>query len=641
MTASIVIGGIRPQVDCGAYPAKRKVGDTVAVTADIFTHGTDLLSAELLYRKSGDDDWLVAPMELVENDAWEGEFRVGEPGVYQFTVEAWVDRYSTWLENLKKWHMAGEDISQDIRTGIGMLLEIAASSRSAGPRLSDIASRMEASDPAAAVRIASDQATVKLATSNQRAERTRFDGVLEVQADRRIAGFGSWYELFPRSQSPKAGKHGTFADCIGRLDDISAMGFDVLYLSPIHPIGKTNRRGRNGSVAAAEGDPGSPWAIGSAEGGHKSIHRELGTLVDFKQLLRKAKEKGMEVAMDMAFQCSPDHPYVSEHPDWFHRRADGSIRYAENPPKKYFDIYPLNFENRDWKGLWEELKSIFVYWIEAGVKIFRVDNPHTKPFAFWEWLIGEVKRDHPDVVFLSEAFTKPKVMYELSKIGFSQSYTYFTWKNFNWELEGYFTEINTPQIVDFFRPNLFTNTPDILPFVLQNGGRPAFMMRALLAATLSPVWGIYSGFELCENEALAGREEYLNSEKYEIRQRDWNRPGNIKGLISRLNRIRREHPCLQELGNLVFHPVANPNLVVYTRRSGQGDDVLLIIANINPFETQDSVLRVPITSLGIKQNEGYGVRDLLTGELFRWHGEYNYVRLVPGERPGHILAIER
>lgn len=634
----IVIENVMPQIDCGSYPAKRKVGDTVMVTADIFTHGTSLLSADLLYRKVSDSEWSRAPMNKGENDSWSGCFAADTNTTYQYTVEAWVDVYSTWLSDLKKWHASGEDVSADLRSGIAMLKGMAQGTGVERARIAELAEIISRSDTDTAVRTASNEETLKLATSHQPREKARYRRQLEIVVDRKIAGFSSWYELFPRSQSAVRGRHGTFDDCISRLDDIATMGFDVLYLTPIHPIGITNRRGKNGSTTALKSDPGSPWAIGNSEGGHKSINPELGTMADFKRLLAAARGKGLEVAMDIAFQCSPDHPYVREHPQWFYRREDGSIRYAENPPKKYFDIYPLNFESSDWKGLWEELRSIFLYWIDAGVRIFRVDNPHTKPFAFWEWVITSIRKEHPDVIFLSEAFTRPKVMYELSRIGFTQSYTYFTWKNFNWELEEYFTEISRPGTADYFRPNLFTNTPDILPYVLQNGGRPAFMMRALLASTLSPIWGMYSGFELCENEALPGREEYMNSEKYELRHRDWNRSGNIRQLITTLNEIRRKYSAFQGLGNTEFLPAGNPNIVAYVRKSSAGDSAALVVVNINPFEPQDTMLRVPASLFGTEGDSDYSVRDLLTGEIFRWHGEYNYVRLDPGERPGHILV---
>lgn len=635
-----MIDAVRPQVACGSYPAKRKLGDTVEVSADIFTHGTELLAAELQYKVKGTGKWERIQMRQGQNDRWSASFPAENNATYEFTIEAWTDKYSTWLENLKKWHQAGEDTSQDVKTGIRMIKGMASSAGREKQKILALAAGMEAASSDEAVRIASDPSTVRLATSYQKKDRAKFGKTLEVVVDRRIAGFASWYELFPRSQSRTPGKHGTFTDCAARVDDIAAMGFDVLYLTPIHPIGTTARRGKNGAPKAEAGEPGSPWAIGSADGGHKAIHHELGTMEDFKKLLDRAKRKGLEVALDIAFQCSPDHPYVSEHPEWFFHRSDGSIRYAENPPKKYYDIYPLDFENTDWKNLWEELKSIFLYWIEAGVRIFRVDNPHTKPFTFWEWVISEIRKEHPDVIFFSEAFTRPKVMYELSMVGFSQSYTYFTWKNFNWELEQYFTEVFGGEVSDFFRPNLFANTPDILPFVLQTGGRPAFMMRALLAATLSPLWGIYSGYELCENEALQGREEYLNSEKYEIRQRDWNRAGNIRDFIAKLNEIRKKSKPFQEFGNLQFHPVGNPNMLLYTRSAAGDGKAVMVVVNINPFTPQDAVIKVPLEVMGVAADQDYRVRDLLTGEQFSWHGEYNYVRLVPGERAGHVFSVE-
>lgn len=636
---TITIEHVEPEVDCGKYPARRRVGDAVTVTADIFSHGTDMLAADVLYRRRGKRQWNRTAMEQGDNDRWSGRFTVDANDIFQFTIEAWPDPYMTWLDRLVRWHDAGEDISQDIRTGARMLRDMSVTAGNSGRVLSEAAARLEELAGEDAVNFAGSAQTVSLARTFQKRSVTRFPLELEICVDRAIAGFASWYELFPRSQSAVPGRSGTFADCEARLPDIASMGFDVIYLPPIHPIGRTGRRGRDGSPAPGPDEPGSPWAIGSEEGGHKSVHRGLGTMEDFRHLLSTAQSMNIEVALDIAFQCSPDHPYVREHPEWFYQRPDGSIRYAENPPKKYYDIYPLDFENEDWKHLWEELRSVFDFWVDAGVRTFRVDNPHTKPFAFWRWVIAEVREKHPDVVFLSEAFTRPKVMYELSKIGFSQSYTYFTWKNFNYEIEQYFTEISGSAISNFFRPMLFTNTPDILPFVLQTGGRNAFIVRALLAATLSPLWGIYSGYELCENDALPGKEEYRNSEKYEIRTRDWNRPGNIKAYIAALNRIRRENDALQEFGNIRFHAMDNPNLVCYTRRSGTGDNALLIVVNVNPFEPQEAILRVPLSELGVTSPESYRVMDVLTGKVYTWHGETSLVRLVPGETTGHVLKV--
>ncbi len=636
---AVVIENVEPEIDCGRYPARRRVGDTVIVGADIFSHGTDILSADVLYRRKGRGAWKRAPMMQGDNDRWSGHFTVDSNGMFQFTIEAWPDRYSTWLDRLNRWHSAGEDISADVRTGAMMLRAMSANAGNGGQSLLDAAVKLEKLTGRDAVLFAGSPSVLPLAKSYQERNVTRLEQELEIYVDRAIAGFASWYEFFPRSQGSMQGTSGTFANSERRLADIPAMGFDVIYLPPVHPIGRTGRRGRDGGDSPGPGDPGSPWAIGNEDGGHKSIHSELGTMEDFRHLILKAKSMNIEVALDIAFQCSPDHPYVKEHPEWFYHRPDGSIRYAENPPKKYYDIYPLDFENENWKGLWEELRSIFDFWIDAGIKIFRVDNPHTKPFAFWKWVMAELRKDHPDVVFLSEAFTRPKVMYELSKIGFSQSYTYFTWKNFNYEIEQYFDEISRPEISNFFRPMLFTNTPDILPFVLQTGGRNAFIMRALLAATLSPLWGIYSGYELCENEALPGREEYRNSEKYEIRIRDWDKPGNIKKYITRLNTIRRENAALQEFGNIRFHPVGNPNLICYTRKSVSGNNAVLVVANVNPFETHEALLRVPLSEMGISSTESYRMRDLLTDEVHTWHGDTSQVRLVPGEGSAHVFRV--
>lgn len=636
---TIVIENVDPEIDCGSHPAKRKVGDTVVVSADIFSHGTDLLAADVLYRRKGQNSWKRASMVHLGNDRWSGHFTLDACGLFQFTIEAWRDHYSTWLDRLNRWHAAHEDISQDIRIGARMLRAMSVNAGSSGQSLSEAADRLEKLTGDDAVVFAGSKSVLQLAASFQKRSTTRLEQELEIYVDRTIAGFASWYELFPRSQGTVPGRSGTFADCERRLPDIAAMGFDVIYLPPIHPIGRTGRRGKDGGPSPGPDEPGSPWAIGNEQGGHKSIHSELGTIEDFRHLIIKAKSMNIEIALDIAFQCSPDHPYVKEHPEWFYHRPDGSIRYAENPPKKYYDIYPLDFENENRKALWEELRSIFEFWIDAGIKTFRVDNPHTKPFSFWKWVIAELRKKHQDVIFLSEAFTKPNVMYELSKIGFSQSYTYFTWKNFNFELEQYFSEISAPGISNFFRPMLFTNTPDILPFVLQTGGRNAFIIRALLAATLSPLWGIYSGYELCENDALPGKEEYRNSEKYEIRTRDWNSPGNIKAYIAKLNEIRRGNAALQEFGNIRFHPAGNPNLVCYTRTSVRGDNVLMVVANVNPFEAQETLLRVPLSELGVASPENYRVEDLLSGDVYTWHGENNLVRLVPGEASAHVFKV--
>jgi starch synthase (maltosyl-transferring) len=633
-TDTVIITDVFPEVDCGKYYSKLTQGEKLNVSARIFTHGTEELRAELLYRRKGERRWNREEMEQTAEDLWSAEVELNENDFYIYTIEAWIDEYATWLSSAARWSAAGEDISTDIATGVQLLEEMAAGAGPDGDRLLDFARRLSSLSGKEAIVFALDPGLLEIVRRRQhRKHLARYHRELEVFVDRRAGGFSSWYELFPRSQSAVPGKHGTLRDCIARLDDIAAMGFDVLYLTPIHPIGVTGRRGKNGEPASP-GDPGSPWAIGNTEGGHKSINPALGTEEDLRALIEESRKRGIEIALDIAFQCSPDHPYVREHPEWFYHRADGTIRYAENPPKRYFDIYPLNFDTDEWKELWHELKSIFEYWIDMGIRIFRVDNPHTKPISFWRWVINEIRSKHPDVIFLSEAFTREAVMFELAKIGFTQSYSYFTWKNFDYEIKEYFTRLHSKEIACFFRPNLFTNTPDILPFVLQNGGRAAFMMRALLASTLSPLWGIYSGFELCENSALPGREEYLDSEKYEIKYRDCNREGNIKGFIARLNRIRKEHPVLQRMGNLRFHDTGNPNVLMYSR---DGEVPLLIVVNINPFQTQEGLFPIPEP---FSREQEYSVEDLLSGEEYRWKGKMNYLKLVPGEKPGHIIRVK-
>jgi starch synthase (maltosyl-transferring) len=462
-----------------------------------------------------------------------------------------------------------------------------------------------------------------------------------VYIDREKAGFSAWYEMFPHSASPVPGQHGTFKDCEARLPYIAELGFDVLYLPPIHPIGITNRKGKNNTITATTGDPGTPWAIGSAEGGHKAVNPRLGTLEDFKNLVAKSKEFSIEIAMDIAFQCSPDHPYVKEHPEWFLHRPDGSIQYAENPPKKYQDIYPLNFETEHWRELWEELKSIIVFWAEQGIRIFRVDNPHTKPFAFWEWLISGIKKEYPDAIFLSEAFTRPKVMYHLAKLGFTQSYTYFTWRNHKQDITEYFTELSQTPVKDFFRPNFWPNTPDILHEYLQKDGRAAFMARLVLAATLSSNYGIYGpAFELMENTPREpGSEEYLNSEKYEIRNWDLNRPDSLKDFIRLVNKIRRDNPCLQRNRNLWSNSTNNDNLICYSKHTDDLSNIILTVVNLDPHTTQSGNINTPLSSWGFDAGKPYRVHDLLSDKIYGWSGEWNYIELNPAACPAHIFRV--
>jgi starch synthase (maltosyl-transferring) len=472
---------------------------------------------------------------------------------------------------------------------------------------------------------------------------TRYEKDLVVIADREKAGFSAWYEVFPRSCSPQAGRHGTFRDCEAWLPYIASMGFDVVYFPPIHPIGRSYRKGKNNSIDVQPDDVGSPWAIGSSEGGHKCVHPELGTLQDFKRLISKAKEHGLEVALDIAFQCSPDHPYVREHREWFRSRPDGTIQYAENPPKKYQDIYPLDFESANWQGLWKELKSVFEFWINQGVRIFRVDNPHTKPFAFWEWVIGEIKKPYPDVLLLAEAFTRPHVMYRLAKAGFSESYTYFTWRNTKQELTDYFSELTQTEVREYFRPNLWPNTPDILPELLQVGGRPAFMVRLILAATLGSNYGIYGpAFELCENAAMQpGSEEYLNSEKYELKHRDLNATVSLKDLISRVNKIRKDNPALQSNRSLRFHQTDNPALICYSKATEDLSNVIVMVVNLDSFHTQTGWVQLDLGSIGLDASHAFRVHDLLGEGQYLWQGPRNYVELTPESLPAHILHLQR
>ncbi|MCL4359235.1 MAG: alpha-1,4-glucan--maltose-1-phosphate maltosyltransferase [Candidatus Thermoplasmatota archaeon] len=644
MNASrISIENVRPQIDCGRYPSKRVIGDTFTVEADIFTHGSERIRADLRYRKIGNIKWKASPMTPGYNDRWTGSFTVEDEGLYEYTIGAWIDTYATVLGNIESWYRGGESISSDLAVVSTLLSSI--TERTKARERSFIIEKISAIKTASPPEVIEILKGTELGSLVQRYQKKLYPETyglkLRLVVERKRAGFASWYELFPRSQGVKPGTSGTFLDCVRRLPDIAAMGFDVLYLTPIHPIGITQRRGKNGSRVAKASDPGSPWAIGNADGGHDSINPELGTMEEFIGLIREAAEYGIEIALDLAFQCSPDHPYVTQHPDWFFKRPDGTIRYAENPPKKYYDIFPLNFDSEDWENLWLELRRVVIFWVEKGIKIFRVDNPHTKPFEFWEWLIREVRTEYPDVIFLAEAFTRPAVMYELSKLGFSMSYTYFTWRNYDFEIRDYFTELSSPPVSDHFRPMLFTNTPDILPAILQAGGRAAFKIRAVLAATLSPLWGIYSGFELCENEALENSEEYLNSEKYEIKIRNWNSEGNITQLIASLNSIRRENISMQEFGNLRFHQSDNPNIIFYSRVSADRKNAILVAVNLNPRELHSANLKVPLDLLGVSGDTPYKIMDLLTGELYVWQGMYGYVRLTPDQRMAHVFRVER
>jgi len=635
---------VRPELDGGRFPVKREVGDLFEVTADILREGHEALTAVLQYRAAKDAGWQEVRMDPVENDRWVGRFPLTENTRYLYTIEAYPDPYRSWAADLKKRLAASMDVTSELLEGAELVRRILV--RAAGAERRRLEARLadfeRAGTAAERARVLLDEETLELVeTYPDRTSATRYDRELEVVADRVRARFGAWYEMFPRSQGAVPGRHGTFRDGMKRLPDIAGMGFDVIYLPPIHPIGKSFRKGKNNRLTADPEDPGSPWAIGNEHGGHKSVEPALGTLEDFRAFVRAARAAGMEVALDYALQCSPDHPYVQAHPEWFNRRPDGSIKYAENPPKKYQDIYPINFSCRDREALWEEMKSILLFWIEQGVRIFRVDNPHTKPIPFWAWLIGEIQAVYPDVIFLAEAFTRPKVMQALAKVGFSQSYTYFTWRNFKQELIDYFTELTQTDMAEYFRGNLFANTPDILPPILQQGGRAAFKMRLVLAATLSSVYGIYSGYELCENTAIPGTEEYQDAEKYQITVRDWNAPGNLKEYIARINAIRRDNTALHEYRNLRFYPSDQDDVLWYGKRSFDGGNAVLVAVNLDPFEPHQAAVRLPLSALGIEPDERFQVQELITETRHLWKGAEQTIRLDPNEEPAAIFLVSR
>jgi len=643
----IVIEGVTPEIDGGRFPIKRIVGDQVVIEADIFADGHDVLSPFLLYRKEDDPNWTSVPLEFLVNDRWRGSFVVTEPGQYRYTLTAWVDQFETWRQDMLKKVKAKQDVSVDFVIGAQLIEEAnqGATKRDA-VNMQKWAASLRSDRLSLSAKnklLLSDRL---MATMNQYADRrfaVSYPRELAVVVDREKARFSTWYEMFPRSCAIDAGRHGNFSDCETWLPYISEMGFDVLYFPPIHPIGHTSRKGKNNAAAAKRDDPGTPWAIGSAEGGHKAVHPQLGTLADFRRLISKAEEYGIEVALDLAFQCSPDHPYVREHPEWFRWRPDGTVQYAENPPKKYQDIYPLDFRTEHWPELWEELKSIVFFWVEQGIRIFRVDNPHTKPFNFWEWLIGNVKKEYPGVLFLAEAFTRPKIMYRLAKLGFSQSYTYFTWRNVKWELDQYFTELTKTEVRGFFRPSLWPNTPDILSDYLRDGGRPAFMIRLILAATLGASYGIYGpAFELCENRRKdTASEEYLDSEKYEIKHWNIERPDSLRHFLARVNRIRRENPALQSDLSLHFHPVDNEQLICYSKRTEDRSSVILVVVNLDYRDKQSGWVDLSLEELGLDTDRAYQVRDLLTDTTYQWRGPRNYVELDPRKMPAHVFQAQR
>ena len=642
---SVVIENLLPLLDGGHYPIKRIVGEDLVVEADIFKDGHDVVAAILKWRVLGKRAWRETPMNFVDNDRWRGVCTLYDEAIHEYTVEAWTDTFRSWQgEFAKKFEAGISDLRSEALEGAALVEAAAkrARDRADRKRLLELSRQISTGANSEIHAIAqSGELEVLMATYPDRSAATQYDPPPRVVVDRPAALIGAWYEFFPRSAEGRGDRGSTFRDCLPRVDDAKAMGFDVIYFPPIHPVGHTNRKGRNNSITCEPGDPGVPWAIGSEAGGHKAVEPSLGTLEDFDWLQKEVRKRGMEIALDFAINCSPDHPYVKEHPDWFYKRPDGTIKYAENPPKKYEDIYPLNFRCENWRELWAEMKSIVLFWAERGVRIFRVDNPHTKPVAFWEYLIKGVREKYPDTIFLSEAFTKPKMMKALTKAGFNQSYTYFTWRNSKRELIEYFMELTQTEMSEYFRPNLWSNTPDILPFVLQEGGRSAFMIRVALAATLSPLYGIYSGYELCENEALPGREEYLDSEKYQYKERDWNAPGNIKDWIARLNKIRKENRALQLYTNLRFHDAENDAILFYSKMTAARDNIILVVVNLDPHRKQNSFVYVPIENFGQMESDVYQVQDLLSDATYTWRGRRNYVELDPDIQPAHLFLVRR
>ena len=644
----VMIEGIQPCVDGGRYPVKRVTGEEVTVEADVFADGHDRLAVVLQWRREEEETWQECPMTSLVNDRWRAAFRVGDPGVYRYRVVGWVDAFQSWRHDLEKRVTAGQEVGVDLRVGSRWVKQAAA--RASG---SDAAQLRTWSAQLADARTLTEAERTTLALSAglselmsrhpDRTHATVSGPGLQVLVDPVLARCAAWYEFFPRSTSPEPGRHGTFADCEAWLERAKAMGFDVVYFPPIHPIGRAYRKGKNNEPVCVAGDVGSPWGIGGEGGGHKAIHPELGTLADFRQLVKRAKALGLEIALDIAFQCSPDHPYVKEHPEWFRKRPDGSIQYAENPPKKYQDIYPFDFETEAWRSLWKELKSVFEFWVRQGITIFRVDNPHTKAFAFWEWCLGELKRKHPELIFLSEAFTRPKVMYRLAKLGFTQSYNYFPWRNSKAELTEYLTELTTTGVAEYFRPNLWPNTPDILPGILQDGGRPAFLSRFILAATLGASYGVYGpAFELCENQPrLPGTEEYLNSEKYELKQWDLKAERSLEPLITRVNQIRRENPALQTNERLRFHPVDNDHLLVFSKTTELGDNTIVVVVNVDPFHRHHGWVELPLDDWALEADRPYQMHDLVTDARYLWRGPKNYVELDPHYLPAHIFRLRR
>lgn len=637
-----VITVVEPHVDHGRWPVKRARGQAVEVCAGVIVDGHEELTVELRVRREGQDDE-VMPMTAGRNDEYTATFVPEALGPYQYRVRAWIDRFGTWQDQFRRRVAGGEaqaELESELLDGAALLKRAARHAEGADRKL--LQAHAEALEGGAVER-AQEEGLATLARTYLPDDDAAESRWYDLWVDPPHAAFAAWYEFFPRSARDD-GQHGTLDDAAERLPRIKEMGFDIVYLPPIHPIGETHRKGKDNAPTAEAGDPGSPWAIGGAQadgsaGGHTSVHPDLGGMEAFERFVARAEELGLQVALDAAFQTSPDHPYVEAHPEWFYKRPDGSIRYAENPPKKYQDVYPLKFEGDEGPALWEELRDVFAFWIERGVTVFRVDNPHTKPFAFWQWCIASLRAEHPEVVFLAEAFTRPKTMYHLAKIGFNTSYTYFAWRDTRQEIERYGRELFQTEVAEFFRPNFWPNTPDILTDYLAHGGRPAHQARFVLAATLSPTYGVYGPpYEHVDNRQHPDREEYAHNEKYEVRTWDWNDPHSLQPLMRRVNRIRKENPALQHLRGLRFHETLNERLVAYTRH--QEDNLILVVVNLDPYHVQEGQVVLPLHEFGMSHDHPFEVHDLLGGERYHWHGARNFIRLAPHPMPAHVFRIQ-
>lgn len=640
----VIISNISPLIENGIFPAKSVINEQIIISADIFCDGHDEIDASVMIKQQDQHQWKESRMKFQMNDFWQAELELDKPGFYEFKIQAWIDHFSTWKKGLQKKFDAGQNVDVELLIGADLLEKAAADADNPDKDflLKSINKLRNPKNSESGVALALNDSLANLMFKYRVSDLVTISHSCIIEVERKKAAYSTWYELFPRSAAIEPGKHGTFKDVERLLPRVANMGFDVLYFPPIHPIGEINRKGKNNSLTPTDDDPGSPWAIGNRTGGHKAIHPELGNLKNFKDLVKEAKKLDIEIAMDIAYQCAPDHPYVKQYPQWFKWRPDGSVQYAENPPKKYEDILPINFETEDWENLWIELKSVIDYWIKQGVFIFRIDNPHTKAFPFWEWMIKEVRKKNPEVIFLAEAFTRPRMMERLAKAGFNQSYTYFTWRTTKKEIEEYMTELTKTSRRYYFRANFWPNTPDILPDELSLGGENAHITRLILAATLSSNYGLYGPvYEFGINTPHPGKEEYTDNEKYEIKHWDWSKYSRIKEIISRVNHIRKNHPALQSTWNIEFAETNNDQIICYCKADLRANDRLLIAVNLDHYHTQGAHVKIHLEKLGLNPNKPCKVHDLLSGHEYEWQDEWNYVELDPFQMPAHIFRIEQ